>query len=728
MALLGTIRNRFGWVMMGLIFVGMLSFLFMDISPGSNAPGGSSRTVGEVNGEKISSDLVQQYTQDYQGGQYLSEEISEYVWRRIVDEKLVGQRTSEAGMLVSPKEMGDMFMSSDPALLSPTIKNYFGDRQKGGAVNTEEIKQRVNLFHNTSALLKQATTQQQREELLEQQKAWINLEKTVKKERLRSKYFDALNMGVYTPSWMVEMEHKTQETSYNFDYVRIPYINITDKVEVSDQELTDYIAANPRKYKREATANVNYILFDVAATPEDSAAYQGEMEVLAEEFGKEGRSMKEDSAFIGINYGEFPATYFTEVELSEPREIIDSIFDAEEGTVFGPYIHNNKYRILKKIEQKELPDSVRTRHILIGAQDPQAGQRAKTLLDSIKNVLETDPNASFDSLAMKYSEDPGSKIKGGDLGWKAKDGSFVPQFEDYMFYIGEKDSLGFVYTKYGVHLIQITDYKYETDKEGVRIATVDMDIIPSSGTTEKKQREVIDFITNNRKVEDMKAAAKELGLTVNTAAGLEEGGYNITGIGKNSTSADIVRWAHNPETTVGEVTNRPYSIENEELNCTDKFVVTALVSKAPKGLATIDDPKVKADVDRIIRNEKKTEAVKAKLASLTSLDAIAGEYSLIKESATNVQYGSANMGGTIGVEPKVAALAAATPAGEMSGAIGGKEGVYVLQMTSVTEAPAITNVASSRTRINSRISQMVSRNIFENMKENSTIEDNRSKY
>ena len=55
--------------------------------------------------------------------------------------------------------------------------------------------------------------------------------------------------------------------------------------------------------------------------------------------------------------------------------------------------------------------------------------------------------------------------------------------------------------------------------------------------------------------------------SVNTAAGLEEGGYNITGIGKNSTSADIVRWAHNPETTVGEVTNRPYSIENEELNC-----------------------------------------------------------------------------------------------------------------------------------------------------------------
>jgi peptidyl-prolyl cis-trans isomerase D len=330
-------------------------------------------------------------------------------------------------------------------------------------------------------------------------------------------------------------------------------------------------------------------------------------------------------------------------------------------------------------------------------------------------------------LALKYSED-GSKTKGGDLGWKAKDGSFVPQFEEYMFYTGEKDSLRLIYTQFGVHLIQITDYKYETDKQGVRIAFIDQDIIPSPITTENKQREAIEFITNNRNDKDMRAAAKESGFSVIAASALEEGGFKIDGIGENSTSADIIRWAHDPETEIGEVTNRPYSVENEDLNCTEKFVITSLVSRNEKGLASLDDPQVKGDVDRIIRNQKKTDLVKAKLSSLTSLDAIAGEYSLIKETATNVAYESAYLG-TIGSEPKVVALAAVTEVGQMSAAIGGKEGVYVLELTSIAEAPKLPRTAGPRNNISRRIDQIVSaETIYNNIKENAEIEDNRSSY
>ncbi|MCH2023561.1 MAG: peptidylprolyl isomerase [Saprospiraceae bacterium] len=727
MALLGTIRNRFGWVMMALIGIGMLSFLFMDISPGSNTSSGRSATVGYVNGDKISNDLVQMYSREYQGNQLLPEQISIYVWDRIVKEKLLDEKTYNAGILVTPDEMGDMFVSSDPSLLSSIVKRYFGDSKKGGYVNTEEIKQRIEIFHNTSSLLKQAGDDpRKKEELLEQQKNWVNLEKTVKLNRLQNKFFKAIGRGVYTPLWMAQMEQKTQKTAYNFDYVRIPYTNINDKIDVSDQELKDYISARPRQYKREAAANINYIVFDVFPTSEDSATYRTEMESYADDFSKRTTS-KDDSAFVDLHYGEYAAAYYTKEEMSEPKDIIDSIFALEDGIVLGPYIHNRKYRVLKKIEQKTLPDSVKARHILIRAENPQDGQKARLLLDSLKNVLATDSKASFDSLAVKYSQD-GSRTIGGDLGWKAKDGSFVPQFEEYMFYTGKKDSLRLLYTQFGVHLIQITGYKYETDKQGVRIAYIDQDIIPSPGTTEDKQREVIDFITNNRIDDDMKATAKELGFVVNTASALEEGGFSIDGIGENSTSADIIKWAHDTETEIGEVTNRPYAVENEELNCTEKFVVTSLVSRNEKGLASIDDPKVKGDVDRIIRNQKKTDLVKSRLATLTSLDAIAGEYSLIKETATNVTYESGYLG-TIGSEPKVVALAAVTEVGQMSGAIGGKEGVYILELTSISEAPKLPQTAGARKSISQRIGQIVSaESIYNNMKDNADIQDDRSSY
>lgn len=725
MALLGTIRNRFGWMMMALVFIGVASFLFMDISPGANTASGRSATVGYVNGDKVSNELVQQYTQEYQGGRYLNEEIQAQVWERIIGEKLLAQKTMDAGMMVTAEEMGNLFLSEDPSLLSPIVMNRLADPQTR-KVNTEQVKQAIDMFHNTNALLQQANgNPQQKEALLEQQKNWLDLEKSVKVRALQDKYFKALEKGMYIPSWMVEMEHKTQETGYNFDYARIPYTNIKGNVEVSDQEMKDYIAAHPRQYKREATANIDYIVFDVKPTAEDSADYYNEMAAYAKDFAAT-KSMKEDSIFVQQYYGTFAANYYTKTELSEPTVIVDSLFDAADGTVFGPYVANQKYKVLKKIEEKRLPDSVKTRHILIRAETAEAGQQARVLLDSLKNVLETDPAASFDSLALQFSQD-GSRTLGGDLGWKAKDGSFVPQFEEYMFYTGEKDSLRIIYTQFGLHLIQITDYKYETDKVGVRVAIIEKDIIPSEGTTEQRQREVLDFITNNRTIEDMKKAAKEANLSIAPATGLEEGGFDIIGLGKNSTAADIIRWANNPATEIGAVTNRPYFMENEELNYTEKFVVTALVSRTAKGLASIEDPQIRADVSSILRNEKKTALVKGELASLTSLDAIAGKYGIVKQSAAGVQYGSANIG-SVGVEPKVAALAAATEVGQMSGAVGGNEGVYVVQVTSRNEAPPIVNLKSSRDKISRRIAQVISSNVYDSMKEDADIVDERSKY
>ncbi|WMX15772.1 MULTISPECIES: peptidylprolyl isomerase [unclassified Aureispira] len=722
MALLGTIRNRFGWVMMALVFVGVASFLFMDISPGANTASGRSATVGYVNGEKVSNDLVQEYASDYKGAGYLQEEIQAQVWERIVGEKLLTQKTNEAGMLVTPTEMGDLFLSEDPRLLSPVVQSRLAD-PKTRQINRPQIKQMIELYKNTGALMQQAGgNKQQQQQLLEQQKEWLALEKSVKTRALQDKYFVALEKGIYTPSWMVEMENKLQETGYNFDYVRIPYTSIKDKVEVSEQEMKEYISNHARQYKRKATANIEYVVFDVKPTSEDSMYYYTSMEERAQEL-RDAKTTKEDSSVVLQYTRDFAPNFYTRTEMPAPASMIDSIFGADEGTVFGPYVEGQKYKVLKKVKEKNLPDSVRARHILIRAEDPTAGQNARILLDSIKNVLETDPTASFDSLAMQFSQD-GSSSKGGDLGWQGKDVSFVPQFKEYMFYTGEKDSLEILYTQFGVHLIQITDTKYETDRVGIRIAVLEEAIIPTSKTTETKKREAVEFIANNRTLEEMKKAAKEKGLTLSPATGLEKGAYEISGLGKNSTAASIITWAHLPETKAGEVTGSAYAVDNDELGYTEKFVVMGLSSKVDAGLATIEDPQVRADVETILRNKKKTEVVKNKLGTLTSLDAIAGAYGVIKQSATNVQYGSANVG-TDGTEPKVAGLAANTEVGQMSGAVGGKTGVYIVQVTSRNEAPPIANVKTAREKVTRRISQAVSSGVYENIKENAEIVDER---
>jgi peptidyl-prolyl cis-trans isomerase D len=725
MALLGTIRNRFGWLMMALIFIGIGSFLLMDISPGNTPASRGGLTVGYVNDEKVSSDLVRQYSDDYKGQGYLNEEVQKDVWDRIIGEKLLLQKTEEAGMAVTPVEMGDLFVSDRPQLLSSIVVQRLGDPQTR-QVNTAQVKQSMDFMKNTGQIIEQTKENpQQREALLEQQQQWFALERAVKVKALQDKYFIALEKGIYTPSWLAEMDNKIQETAYNFDYVRVPYTNITDPVEVTDQEIKDYIQARPKQYDREATASIEYVTFDVIPTAEDTAVYRQELLEVAEDLSK-ADNMKEDSLVVQRNYGTFASNYYTADEMAVPLGMKDSIMAAPDGTVFGPYVEGQQLKLLKKVESKDIPDSVKSRHILIRAQTAEEAQAAKATLDSIKTVLEDDADASFDSLALQFSQD-GSRESGGDLGWKAKDGSFVPEFEEYMFYTGEKDTYEIIYTQFGLHLIQITDYKFETDKKGVRIATVSRDIIPSARTTKEVKSRALEFISNNRTVEEMKTSAREMGKNVVPATSLEEGTFTINGLGKNSTSAEIIRWAHDETTEQNSVTNRAYTVEDEALNYTKQFVVAGLTNRTKAGLASIEDPQVRSEVDRIIRNEKKVKLVQEKASTAGSLDALAGMYSVIKEPAINVKYGSASVG-TVGTEPKVAAAAASTPMGSISEAVGGREGVYVVEVLSVTEAPAINDLKGARQKTSGRIARVVSSGVYQNMKDNADIVDDRQLY
>ena len=60
---------------------------------------------------------------------------------------------------------------------------------------------------------------------------------------------------------------------------------------------------------------------------------------------------------------------------------------------------------------------------------------------------------SFEAMALKYSMDPGSAARGGDLGF-AKRGSYVPEFEAAVFSLGEGELSEIVETEYGFHFIK----------------------------------------------------------------------------------------------------------------------------------------------------------------------------------------------------------------------------------------------------------------------------------
>lgn len=90
---------------------------------------------------------------------------------------------------------------------------------------------------------------------------------------------------------------------------------------------------------------------------------------------------------------------------------------------------------------------IKARHILV--------KDEKTALDVKKQL---DAGAKFEDLAKKYSQDPGSAQKGGDLGWFGP-GKMLPEFENAAYALKINEISAPVKSQYGYHIIQLTDKK-----------------------------------------------------------------------------------------------------------------------------------------------------------------------------------------------------------------------------------------------------------------------------
>lgn len=86
-------------------------------------------------------------------------------------------------------------------------------------------------------------------------------------------------------------------------------------------------------------------------------------------------------------------------------------------------------------------------------------QRVKRELLDIKRKIAD--GKSFSSMAAFYSEDPGSAVKGGDLGFVGR-GEMVPEFEAAAFALKGKEISDVIETMYGFHIIQLIERRGET--------------------------------------------------------------------------------------------------------------------------------------------------------------------------------------------------------------------------------------------------------------------------
>ncbi|MBX6424056.1 peptidylprolyl isomerase [Thermosulfurimonas sp. F29] len=108
--------------------------------------------------------------------------------------------------------------------------------------------------------------------------------------------------------------------------------------------------------------------------------------------------------------------------------------------------HRKDYRI---------PERIKARHILIRIPeggDKKAEEEALSRAREIRKKLLS--GADFAELARRYSEDPGTKDRGGDLGTFSR-GQMIPEFEEAVFRLKVGQISSPIRTRFGYHIVQV---------------------------------------------------------------------------------------------------------------------------------------------------------------------------------------------------------------------------------------------------------------------------------
>ncbi len=722
MALIGKIRNN-SWLLIVMLGLGLGGFILMDMMSGQQSVfGGNQMVMGSVDGEKLDWNRFNRVEQLlYQGSATEVFSRRSALWNYFVEESLINQEASEIGLGVSKRELTDLQFGANP---SPIIQQRFIDPNTG-QLSREQLnffKQQIDNKSLTGA----------------QRSVWAHQEKEIIKTSLQRKLNALVSQSLYTPTWMAEMGNEDQNARVDFAYVMVPYSEVDNtEVTLEDKDFSDYIKENAARLKQEEeTRKLAYVVFDVLPSAKDSASWRESIVKLIPEF----ETAENDSIFVQANYGSISANYFTKEEYSSI--IADTLSTAPEGSVIGPFVSQGSasegkiqstqfgvqpviddfysYKALKLIDRHLMSDSASTRHILLSASTPAQFSDASKRIDSLLNVLQTG-GATFDSLAIKFSQDPGSSTNGGKYE-NITPNQFIPEFNEVLFVTGEIGKLYKIRSSFGYHLVEVLSRSSEKT-ERYKTAYLSQPIVPTDETVNSRFDEVNAFVGKNRSLDQLREAVTNNNkISIQSAPPVKANDFSLADLGTGQSSRDIIRWAF--ESDPGNVSPAVYSYQDQVNFYVNKYVVVGLESRTKPGLPSVED--LGEDVELEVTRKKKGESIAASITG-KSMEEIAQEYDVDLDTLTGVTFNQPFIQ-NLGNEPKLVAEVGSLEVGTKSEPIIGNSGVFVVEVVNKPGAIGDPNIPQMRSQITEKSKVQVQTQLIQSLRKNAKIQDNRSRF
>ncbi|HOZ78063.1 MAG TPA: SurA N-terminal domain-containing protein [Ferruginibacter sp.] len=712
MQIIQQIRDKGAAIIIVIIALSLIGFILMDANLGlSRSEAGDRTSLGQVNGKKVTTtefDAKVKMYENYYGGRVSGAQLNNIrqgAWDELVIEKASETEYEKLGIAFSPKELTSIIFSKEDA--PQPLKQAFTDKESG-----EYDLSKVQQWWSEA---KKAKSGEMRDA------AETQVIEPARQQALRNKYSGLIAACAYYPKWLKEKEAAEAKAFATISYVAVPYTVIADStVKVSDEDIVSYMSKSKKRYEQDGGRKIAYVSFSSNPSGADTANTLQAVATLRDQFAADSTVQ----VFLSTNNSSRTYTdmWVPKSKMNDAQK--DTIAALPVNGVFGPYFDRGGFSIAKKIAVRQVPDSAKVRHILVGITDTKTGatkltdSAAKTRIDSVEAAIRA--GADFAALAKQVSDDEGSKSNGGEYTipfysanpqQEMSFASVAKEFGEAAFF-GNTGDKKVIKTSFGYHYIEVLN---QTGFEpAYKIAYMSRDIMPSDETVRKANADANNLVAAAKDVKSFDEYVAKNKLQKSEAPEIIK--ENDFRVGDLQDGRQLVQWAFKADQ--GDV--------SEPINMNDRVVVAVVTKVVPKGLP--DAASVRSLLEAQVRLSKKAELIKAKLTASPTLETAAAAYpggAVLTAGADSTLVFTANMIMGVGEEPKVvgAAFNKAYQA-KASEPIEGKGGVYVIKVNSVGNK----NIDIPAVDKSKMLAQQMAYGWYEAIKKLAKVEDERSKH
>ncbi len=252
---------------------------------------------------------------------------------------------------------------------------------------------------------------------------------------------------------------------------KLRHEEVENRIKVTDQEIDNFLRNQSNASETEQEYRLSHILISIpsGASEEEIKAVRAKAEDAqrridaGEDFGDIALRMSDGQQ--ALERGDLGWRKGAEI----PSLFADAVSTMKVGENSGIITSPSGYHIIKLVEKRSgeqiMVQQRRARHILIKPNALITPQQAVERLNQLRIRIEG--GADFAQLARTNSDDRGSALKGGDLGWVSK-GQMVAEFEEVMM----ASPIGAISapfrSEFGWHILQVTDEREYDGTEEIK--------------------------------------------------------------------------------------------------------------------------------------------------------------------------------------------------------------------------------------------------------------------